>query len=327
MLGKICPVAYEWWFWSKLQHVQALQLSQASRCDVFYANEWDGLGIAASMVHQNCAPLIYDAHEDSVGQYQNAGMLKKWLMPSAIRYLLSNSVDEVSGSITVSTPIAQKLHYEFGLDPIVVLNAPEKTIVHPHRVDPMRIRLIHHGIAQRNRHLEVMIETIALCDERFSLDMMLVEHDSGYLTELKELVKRLTLNRINFRDPLPTDEIVTAISSYDIGFYILIPSSDNQRWALPNKLFEYIMAGLAVCIGPSPAMSEVVRQYRCGCVAPSFKAHDVADLLNSLTVEQIEEMRRSSREASVELNAEKESQKMVALVDHLLKTAGNSMAA
>jgi hypothetical protein len=69
-----------------------------------------------------------------------------------------------------------------------------------------------------------------------------------------------------------------------------------------------------------------VRQYGCGCVAPSFEAHDVAGLLNSLTVEQIEEMRRSSREASVELNAEKESQKIVAMVDRLLKTAGNSLA-
>jgi len=38
-------------------------------------------------------------------------------------------------------------------------------------------------------------------------------------------------------------------------------------------------------------------------------------------------MRRASREASLELNAEKESQKIVAMVDRLLKTAGNSLAA
>ncbi len=327
MLGKIFPIAYEWWFWSKLQHVQALQLAGASGCDVLYANEWDGLCIAAAVARQKRVPVIYDAHEDSVGQYQNSGKLKKWLMPSAIRYLLAKCANEVSSSITVSSPIAQKLQSELGLDPIVVLNAPEKTTVSPHRVDPMHIRLIHHGIAQCNRHLEVMIETIALCDERFSLDLMLVEHDTGYLSELKKLATGLALGRINFRDPVPTEEIVTAISSYDIGFYILIPSSDNQRWALPNKLFEFIMAELAVCIGPSPAMSEVVRRYGCGCVAPSFEAHDVAGLLNSLTVAQIEEMRQSSREASVELNAEKESQKIVAMVDRLLKTTGNSLAA
>jgi len=327
MLGKIFPIAYEWWFWSKLQHVQVLQLARSSGCDVFYANEWDGLYVAAAVARQQHVSVIYDAHEYSVGQYQNAGMLKKWLMPPAIRYLLAKCANEVGISITVSSPIAQKLRSEFGLDPIVVLNAPEKTTVSPHRVDPMRIRLIHHGIAQRNRHLETMIETIALCDERFSLDLMLVEHDTGYLNELKELATGLALGRINFRDPKPNEEIVPFISSYDIGFYILIPSNDNQRWALPNKLFEFIMAGLAVCIGPSPAMSEVVRQYECGCVAPSFDAHDAASLLNSLTVEQIEEMRRASREASLELNAEKESQKIVAMVDRLLKTAGNSLAA
>ena len=327
MLGKICPVAYERWFWFKLQHVQALQLAQASDCDVFYANEWDGLCIAAVVARQKRVSAIYDAHEDSVGQYQNAGVLKKWLMPSAIRYLLAKCADEVNSSITVSIPIAQKLHSEFGLDPIVVLNVPEKTAVLPHRVDPMRIRLIHHGIAQRNRRLETMIKTMVLCNERFSLDLMLVEHDTRYLSELKELAARLAPGRINFRDPVPTDEIVTVISRYDIGFYILIPSSDNQRWALPNKLFEFIMAELAVCIGPSPAMSEVVRRYGCGCVAPSFEAHDVAALLNSLTVEQIEGMRQFSREASGEMNAEKEMQKIVAMIDRLLKTAGDSLAA
>jgi glycosyltransferase involved in cell wall biosynthesis len=318
MLGKIFPLAYGWWFWSKEHHVQALRLAQASECDVIYANEWDGLYIAASVARQKHIPVIYDAHEYSIGQYQNAGILKKWLMTPAICHLLVKSAAVVSNSVTVSAPIARELHSEFNLDPIVVLNAPEKAVASPHRVDPTHIRLIHHGIAQRNRHLETMIEAIALCDERYSLDMMLVDHDPGYLNELNKLASRLAYGRVNFRDPVPTEEIVAFISNYDVGIYILQPTSDNQRWALPNKLFEFIMAELAVCIGPSPAMSEIVNQYRCGCIAPSFDAQDVAGMLNSLTVDQIMEMRRSSHEASLELNAENESKKIVALVDRLL---------
>jgi hypothetical protein len=325
MLGKIFPIAYEWWFWSKVQHVQALQLVQASECDVIYANEWDGLFIAASVARQKSLPVIYDAHEFSIAQYQNAGIIKRWLMAPAIRYLLGKSTSMVSNSITVSTPIARKLHSEFGLDPIVVLNAPEKATVSPHRVDPMCIRLIHHGVAQRNRRLETMIETIALCDDRFSLHFMLVEHDPGYITYLKDLVASLAPGRVTFQDPVPTEKIVTQIAVYDIGIFILIPSNDSYRWALPNKLFEFIMAELAVCIGPSPAMSEVVQKYKCGCVAPSFDATDVAGILNSLSVEQITEMRRFSREASLELNAEKESKKIINMVERLMKITDNSL--
>jgi glycosyltransferase involved in cell wall biosynthesis len=78
------------------------------------------------------------------------------------------------------------------------------------------------------------------------------------------------------------------------------------------------MAGLAVCIGPSPSMMEIVNQYGCGCIASSFRPEDLADALNRLDTEEINTMRKASRKAALELNAENEMGKLVRLYQQLL---------
>ncbi len=79
----------------------------------------------------------------------------------------------VDASTTVAPAIAEKYRQEFGLDPAVVLNCPEKMDLQPRPVDPGCIRLIHHGMAQRGRRLEIMIEAMALADPRYRLHLML----------------------------------------------------------------------------------------------------------------------------------------------------------
>ena len=51
--------------------------------------------------------------------------------------------------------------------------------------------------------------------------------------------------------PVPPERIVSALTPFDIGLVIDRPETDNARLALPNKLFEYMMAGLAVVVPPS----------------------------------------------------------------------------
>ena len=59
--------------------------------------------------------------------------------------------------------------------------------------------------------------------------------------------------------PVAPDELVAALAPFDIGLVIDRPETDNARLALPNKLFEYLMAGLAVVVPTSPAMARARR--------------------------------------------------------------------
>lgn len=320
LLGKIWLPAYERWYWLKPQHHQAYRYLQSAQYDAIYANEWDSLPLAANAVTSQKIPIIFDAHEYTIGEYRNVGILKKWLVPSAIAYLLRKYLPNVTASITVGETIAKKYVQEFGINPIVVLNVPGFAPISHRKVDPTNLKLIHHGVAKRGRHLENMIRALSLCDQRFTLYFMLIEHDNGYIKDLKILANKIAPGRVQFIDPVSPEKIVSTISQYDIGFFILKPVNESYLYALPNKFFDFIMAGLAACIGPSPEMAALVQKYKFGCIAPTFEPHDVAKILHQTSTPQWESMRSSAREAARELNAEKEMKKIITLVNQLLSS-------
>jgi hypothetical protein len=118
-------------------------------------------------------------------------------------------------------------------------------------------------------------------------------------------------------------ELVRMANSYDIGLYLLPPNNFNQRYALPNKFFEFIQARLAVAIGPSPEMAALVRRYACGVIAADFTPEALAGELNNLDTEQIYAFKKASDVAAAELCAERNAEVILNVVDRaLLPAAG-----
>jgi glycosyltransferase involved in cell wall biosynthesis len=103
-----------------------------------------------------------------------------------------------------------------------------------------------------------------------------------------------------------------------MGFCFVAPTNYNNVICLPNKFFDFIAAGLPVCIGPSPSMAEIARSYGFGCVAPSFEPKDIAAALNRLDAAQLLEMRAAARRAAAEINAEREMGKLLEIYERLL---------
>ena len=131
------------------------------------------------------------------------------------------------------------------------------------------------------------------------------------------MAEKVAPGRVFFHEPVPPEDIVLRISEYDAGFYIL-PLNYNNLVALPNKFLDFISAGLAVCIGPSPAMAEIARNYRLGVVSPTFEPEDMAVLLNSTSAGEWEAMRKNAKKAAAELNAQIEMKKLVDICVRLL---------
>jgi glycosyltransferase involved in cell wall biosynthesis len=241
----------------------------------------------------------------------------------ALRYLLVRYTSDphvrLAASITVCEPIAERYKRELRIDPIVVYNAPKPVLVHSARANTsaQRIRLVHHGYAQRGRGIDQMIRAVALSNPRFTLDLMLMDDDVAHVQELKRLANQIAPGRIFFREPVPPLDIVRTVAEYDMGLCVIQPVTYNTLMMLPNKLLEYIQAGLAVCVGPSPAMVNVVQRFNVGVVAPSFSPGDVAATLDRLTVEHVKAMRSAAIRAARTLNADVEMQKIVDLYDGL----------
>jgi glycosyltransferase involved in cell wall biosynthesis len=283
----------------------ASRLAIDHTCDAYLANNWDALPAAALAARANRAKLILDLHESFDAWYWglSKGIVSKILMTYA-KY--------VTVSTTVVQPLANQ-HRAFGLTPVVLRNIPSfpKTPVRFIKTGVHQVRLVHHGVAAHTRRSDLMIRALAHCDARYELHLIFINHISRYVRRLRRLAEKIAPGRVFFHPPLQPMEIVKGIAQYDIGFFPLPPTNYNYRIALPNKLYEFIAAGLAVCIGPSPSMAEVVNQYGCGVVAPSFEPEVLAELLNRTTAAQWDEMKQASHLAATELNADNEMGKML----------------
>ena len=316
--GMIQRLLYESWYWGGPSARDALQHASRSQCDAFHANDWTALPVAAEAARRHGTKLVFDAHEYAPLEYENRWLWKTRIRPAIIYFLYKYS-PQVDAFTTVCIPIGERFKQEFGLEPTLVMNAAKIAELPAEKsMDPSNIRLIHHGGALRDRCLEKMIHALAACDSRYSLHFMLVAGHPGYTQELKALGDRLAPGRVVFHPPVAPDRIVQELAAYDIGFCLIEPTNYNYHVALPNKFFDYIAAGLAVCVGPSPVMAEIVRQYGLGCVTPSFDPGEVASTLNRLDVSKIAAMQRAAREAAKIFNADVEMAKVVALYRRLL---------
>jgi glycosyltransferase involved in cell wall biosynthesis len=152
---------------------------------------------------------------------------------------------------------------------------------------------------------------MALCDARYDLHLAFTNLDSHYVKQLRRLADEIAPGRVTFGPAYPAMEIVKNIAQYDVGFFPIPPKNYNYLITLPNKLFEFIAAGLAVVIGPSPSMAEIVNEYHCGKVAASFLPEVLAAELDRTTAEQWDQMKRASRIAVQQLNADNEMQKLL----------------
>jgi hypothetical protein len=116
-------------------------------------------------------------------------------------------------------------------------------------------------------------------------------------------------------------ELPQHLNRYDIGVFLLPPTNFNYRYALPNKLFEFIQARLAVAIGPSPEMARLVRQYCCGVIADDFTPEALAASLNRLTGADIDRLKQASHAAAKELCFEKNAPILLKMVERVLGNA------
>jgi glycosyltransferase involved in cell wall biosynthesis len=312
LLGRVWSSIFESWYWNQPQHVHALEVISRIPCDAIHANDWQALPVAAEAARFHNAKLIFDAHEYAPLEFENRPYWNLIFKP-IVSYFIRKYVPQVVASITVATSISERYEQEFSFHPFVILNDSSRVSARRRELDFRHIHLIHHGIAARDRNLEIMIEALSFCDHRYTLNFMLIRNDPDYIDYLNTLARTSVPGRVIFHEPVLPGEIVQRVAEYDIGICVIAPTSYNYRVSLPNKFFDYIIAGLPVCIGPSPSMAEIVYKYGCGIVSPSFSPRDVADTLNNISLDQLKRMQRGSKEAANEINEEKEMSKLLQL--------------
>jgi hypothetical protein len=287
--------------------------------DLVVANDIDTLPAAFAV--RGSGKVLFDAHEYAPRHFEDKTIWRIFFQPFYL-YLCRTFIPRTDAMLTVGKGLADEYAKEFGVDPLIITNAPRHQNISPTTVRPDKIRLIHHGIANASRRLELMIDTMALLDERFTLDMILMtsEYASGQTRTYIETLKQRALKnpRIRILPAVKSNEIVGVLNHYDLGVFILPPINFNYANTLPNKLFDFIQARLGIAIGPTPEMAAIVKRYNIGVVSKDFTAASLAEKLNNLSHEDVTRFKNNAMIAAAELNAEKNEQRLNALLEKII---------
>lgn len=260
--------------------------------------------------------LVFNAHEFHPREFE--GDLRwKNTWGKIHDSIYKKSLPKVDLLINVCEGIAEECKNLYGRDSLVIPNAgPYWKEVSPVERDSGKIRMIHHGVAIKERKLEVMIDLASKLGDRFQLDMMLVYQDEAYYTLLAKLANQAS--NVRLIPPVKFEEIIPFIHQYDLGLFLLPPVNFNYLHALPNKFFEFVQARLAIAVGPSPEMAGLVKKYGLGIVSEDFTVESMYEKLISVSHSEINQFKNASHSAAELLNSERYEKSLLDSIKNLM---------
>jgi glycogen(starch) synthase len=283
------------------------RLARAARSqgafDVVHANDFDTLPAAWLAARRSEARLVYDAHEIYTDQEPDPPRLYRAVV-ATLEGLLARRADAVS---TVSEPIADELGRQLRLRrPVaVVLNCPERDDSVPEptpRNGPLRV--IYQGAMGPGRPLDDLL-VAASHAQGAELTLRVVGVDEH---ALRQETERLGVaERVHVAEPVSPTKLVQALQGFDVGVIINRPVTRNDELVFPNKLFEYLMAGLAVVVPRLPGLTPLVEGEQLGLTYEPGRPELLGAALAELAAdpERVTAMRRRARALALDrLNAE-----------------------
>ena len=287
------------------------------RADLIVAHEYFSAPLGHRLAERWNAKLVVDCHELAAEQYEHDPDWVKVWKPYVIA-IESKFLPKADAVTTINDGIADLLHetYDLRSRPLVLRSTPlyEK---HAYREPAEEIVVHYHGLVSPLRGLEVLVESVKQWRPEFRLDIRGMA-TPAYEAELRAWVEQQgvsgrvrVLPKVNFRDMTRT------ATSGDIGIFVQETPSRHKILTLPNKIFEYIMAGLAICVQDLPEMSRIVRDHDVGRTVPELDPGVIAEAVNGFTREDVARYKARSLEVAKTLCWEVEGKPFIDLCDKL----------
>lgn len=235
---------------------------------VYHASDLYVLPALADAARRQGARLVYDARE--LYPYVAATAGRPWVT-AFWRLVEGRYARRADAVFTVSDRIAEAMAAAYDLPrPTVLYNAPPRQSVPPSPwlraragVSPGVPLLLHQGQLRADRGGERLVEAM----RHVHGAVLVFLGDGSHRAALERRVAAAGLQaRVRFVDPVPPDDLLPVTAGADVGLTMLEDTCLNHRYALPNKLFEYLVAGLPVLASDLPELRRVVAGYGVGMV-------------------------------------------------------------
>ena len=232
------------------------------QADLYHAHDLPALPAAIVASRGLRARLVYDAHE----LWAEMDPEWMWWFKAWARRLERRTIKLADRCIVVNSAIGKVLTEQYGIDaPVEVLNCPslhgsfDERAVRERKdlgLGPNDVAVLYQGRYESGRGLEQLIDASQHLSPNITVFLRGYGKWEGHLRARVQDIRGKA--RIRFLPPVPMHDLVGAAAFADIGVLPYRATCENNRLAAPNKLFEYMMAGLAIAASDLPAVRRLV---------------------------------------------------------------------
>jgi glycosyltransferase involved in cell wall biosynthesis len=267
----------------------------------FHAHDLTTTLVALTAARRTGAFAVCDFHEwfsehvtwsDRLRTYLPLGAWQR----AANKRLERLAVDRASAVITVCTSIARDIETEFdgGNEQVhVVRNIPAPSDAATRDYPSLRAQLalrhdqfllLYQGGVGPSRALEPVIAALSLVPECvLAVRGPSLEEYSPHYRQVAEQ-NGVALHQLVFLPEVPSADVVAACRGADAGLYTVANLCKSFRYALPNKVFEYLMAGVPVLTVDYPEVRRLVAETGVGLAFDSVDPADIAATIRAMMV-------------------------------------------
>jgi glycosyltransferase involved in cell wall biosynthesis len=306
-----------------LFYLKALWPALRANADCYFASDLYSLPVAYLAAKLRRAKLIYDSRE----LYSSIAALQDRLHTQRFwSYIESKTIRCTSIVFTVNDALAESISKRYSIaKPTTLLNCPPKRAVQKSDhlrtilpIPPGPKILLYQGGLQQGRGIRIMLSAI----RRLSNAVLVLMGNGNLKIEILETIKREGLGmKVFLIDAVPVDDLLEYTASADVGLCLIENYGESYYHSLPNKLFEYVAAGVPVVASNFPEIGRFVELNRVGlCVDPEKEDEIVTAIQRLMTDADLHKtFVHHCEETASRYTWENESLKLVEAIENLLK--------
>ncbi|MGG5209324.1 glycosyltransferase [Chryseobacterium sp. MIQD13] len=248
---------------------------KADHNTILHANDVDALLANYLIAKKLNIPLVFDSHEifSEMPAIQGKMSQKIW------RYLEKQVIPKLKFMITASGSYAKWFRKKYGIDPVVVQNAPKKqdfTIEIPENNPKI---LLYQGALNPFRGIDKAI----LAMHNLEGVIFKIAGDGPRKREYEELVIKEKLeHKVQFLGKLKPDDLRKITVTADVGMSIEENGGESYFYSLPNKVLDCIQARVPLLLSNLPEMQNIKNQFDIGEIIQDHQPENIAAAVNKI---------------------------------------------
>jgi len=259
-------------------------------------------------------PIVYDSHEYYT---QTPELVNRKFVQWIWKRIEKSIFPRLKDVITVNESIAALYHADYGNEIHVVRN------ISPHRELKEKRSKSELGLPE-NKHIillqgaginiqrgaEEAVEAMKYIDDA----VLVIIGGGDVINQLKKESQHMGLNeKVLFVSKQPFDKLLNFTICADIGLTLDKDTNINYRYSLPNKIFDYIQAGVPILASPLVEIRKIIEQYNIGCTIKNHDPKHIAERMEFMlhNKELATTWKKNLEKAAAELNWENEKKILI----------------